>query len=241
MNFALDRQALQAIGGGPLGGRLTDQYLPSLVPGFRDGDVYPLDRPDLERARELARGNLRGARAVFYTTDFQLPLAVAQLAKQQLAAIGLEVEIKTVPVHIASAAYLERSPARGGVGHRARDLDAQPAGSAGVSQPAARHSFGRHERRRFYVACLRPAVAASGESAAGPRAAARVRLARHSASPATRLRWPRSACSTRRRSSRPGSIRGASSCARARSHGRLSEVTRATTAAPSARPTRRRP
>src|SRR5918995_537318 len=107
VNFALDRQALQAIGGGPLAGRLTDQYIPPLVPGFRDGDVYPLERADQGRAAELARGNLRGAKAVFYTGDFGFPLAVAQLAKQQLAVIGLEVEIRPLPVHTASAAYLD--------------------------------------------------------------------------------------------------------------------------------------
>jgi len=107
VNFALDRQALQAIGGGPLAGRVTDQYMPALVPGFRDGDVYPLERSDPERARELTRGNIRGGKAVFYTGDFGFPLAVAQLAKQQLAAIGLEVEIKPLPVHTGSAAYLD--------------------------------------------------------------------------------------------------------------------------------------
>ena len=107
VNFALDRQALQAIGGGPLAGRPTDQYIPPLVPGFRDGDVYPLERADPERARELARGNLRGGRAVLYTNDAAPPLAVAQLAKQQLAQIGLEVEIRPVGVHSASAAYLD--------------------------------------------------------------------------------------------------------------------------------------
>jgi peptide/nickel transport system substrate-binding protein len=107
VNLALDRRALQEIGGGPLAGRLTDQYIPPLVPGFRDGDVYPLQRADLTRARELARGNLRGGKAVFYTGDFGFPLAVAQLAKQQLAAIGLEIEIKPLPVHTASAAYLD--------------------------------------------------------------------------------------------------------------------------------------
>jgi peptide/nickel transport system substrate-binding protein len=113
VNFALDRRALQNIGGGPLVGRLTDQYLPSLVPGFRDAHIYPLDRADLPRARELARGTLRGGKAVLYTTDFPAPLAVAQLAKQQLGEIGLEVEIKKFPIHIASAAYLEKL-ARGG-------------------------------------------------------------------------------------------------------------------------------
>ena len=107
VNFALDRRALQAIGGGPLAGRLTDQYIPPLVPGFRDGDVYPLEHADQGRARELARGNLRGGKAILYTGDFGFPLAVAQLAKQQLAAIGLEVEIEPLPVHTASATYLD--------------------------------------------------------------------------------------------------------------------------------------
>lgn len=107
VNLALDRKALQAIGGGPLAGRLTDQYIPPLVPGFRDGNVYPLERADPERARELARGNLRGGRAVLYTNDSPPPLAVAQLAKQQLAEIGLDVELRPVPVHSATAAYLD--------------------------------------------------------------------------------------------------------------------------------------
>jgi ABC-type oligopeptide transport system substrate-binding subunit len=40
------------------------------------------------------------------TTDFALP-AIAQLAKQQLAQLGLEVEIRPVGVHSASAAYLD--------------------------------------------------------------------------------------------------------------------------------------
>jgi len=105
VNFALDRQALQAILGGPLAGRLTDQYIPPLVPGFRDGDVYPLDRADLVRARALARGNLRGGRAVLYTTDFTV--AIAQLAKQQLAEIGLEIEVRAIPFHISSTNYLD--------------------------------------------------------------------------------------------------------------------------------------
>jgi peptide/nickel transport system substrate-binding protein len=107
VNFALDRQALQAISGGPLSGRPTDQYIPPLVHGFRDEAIYPLERADPERARELARGNLRGGKAVLYTNDAAPPLAVSQLAKQQLAQIGLEVEIRSVGVHSASAAYLD--------------------------------------------------------------------------------------------------------------------------------------
>ena len=113
VNFALDRQALQDVGGGPQSGVLTDQYLPSTVPGYTDSRVYPLADPDLDRARDLASGNLRGGKAVLYTTDFALPVAAARLAKQQLAAIGLEVDIKALPMHIATAAYLRRLAAPG--------------------------------------------------------------------------------------------------------------------------------
>jgi peptide/nickel transport system substrate-binding protein len=107
VNFALDRRALQAVAGGPLAGSLTDQYLPASVPGYRDADVYPLDHADVPRAKELARDNLRGGKAVMVVSDFQQPLAVAQLAKRQLAEIGLDLTIKAVPPHIATAAYLD--------------------------------------------------------------------------------------------------------------------------------------
>ena len=113
INFALDRTALQPTAGGPVASRLTDQYLPPGVPGFSDANIYPLDRSNLARARELARGNLRGAKAIFFVPDFPLPLQAAQLVKEQLAQIGLEVEVKPIPLHIATAAYLERLAARG--------------------------------------------------------------------------------------------------------------------------------
>ena len=113
INFALDRQSLLASGGGPVAGRLTDQYLPHGIPGFRDVDVYPLAGADLARAKALARGNTRGGKAVFYTTDLAPAIQAAQLVAQQLAQIGLEVEVKRIPLHIASAAYLEKLAARG--------------------------------------------------------------------------------------------------------------------------------
>lgn len=112
INFALDRQALEASGGGPFAVSPTDQYLPFGVPGFSDASIYPLAGPDLAKARELARGSLRGRKAVFYTTDFPLAVQAAQLVSEQLAKIGLEVEVKTTPIHIASAAYLQKLASR---------------------------------------------------------------------------------------------------------------------------------
>jgi peptide/nickel transport system substrate-binding protein len=112
INFALDRRELATTGGGIHGQVETDQYLPPSVPGFSDADVYPLAGPDLARARALARGNLRGGRVELLVTDFQLAVQSAQLVKQQLARIGLEVVINKTPVHIATAAYLEKLASR---------------------------------------------------------------------------------------------------------------------------------
>jgi hypothetical protein len=89
VNLALDRFAFYH----PLAGRPTSQYLPEHVLGFKERQVYPLNG-DLPRAKALADGNLRGGKAVLYVTDFSLPLANAQQLKQQLAGIGLEVEIR---------------------------------------------------------------------------------------------------------------------------------------------------
>jgi peptide/nickel transport system substrate-binding protein len=104
VNFAVDRAALQRAGGGPLTSRLTDQYLPPTLPGFRDARIYPLRRPDLTKARALARGHTRGGKAVLYTFDAPFTLAFAQIIKRNLAKIGLQVEVKGIPI----SAYFER-------------------------------------------------------------------------------------------------------------------------------------
>jgi DNA-binding SARP family transcriptional activator len=52
VNFALDRPALAAV----FGDAVTDRYLPPMLPGARDGHVYPLGKPDLARARGLMHG-----------------------------------------------------------------------------------------------------------------------------------------------------------------------------------------
>ena len=107
VNFALNRRAL-VLAGGPLVSRPSDQYLPSIMPGFKNVDVYPLERADLRRARSLANGNLRGGKAVLYVNSSPLPMAIGQLVKQQLAEIGLEVEVTGIPIHSASAAYFNK-------------------------------------------------------------------------------------------------------------------------------------
>ena len=109
VNFAIDRSALRRAGAGRFESQLTDQYLPPPMPGFNDVRIYPLAGPDLRRARALARGNTRGGKAVLYTVDSPTLLAFAQSIKQNLAKIGLEVQIKGLPVQ----AYFGRLGAQG--------------------------------------------------------------------------------------------------------------------------------
>jgi peptide/nickel transport system substrate-binding protein len=107
VNYALNRRALVGVGGS-LASRPTDQYLPSIMPGFRDADVYPLERSDLQRAKALANGNLRDGKAVLYVNSSAIPMAIGQLVRQQLAEIGLQVEVRGIPIHSASAAYFNK-------------------------------------------------------------------------------------------------------------------------------------
>lgn len=109
VNFAVDRSALRRAGGGPIESRPTDQYLPPSMRGFTDARIYPLEGPNLRRARELARGHTRSGKALLYTVDSPAALAFAQSVKQNLAKIGLDVEVKGFPL----PAYFGRLGATG--------------------------------------------------------------------------------------------------------------------------------
>jgi peptide/nickel transport system substrate-binding protein len=103
VNLALDRFGFV----GPAVDRLTDQLLTPRVAGFQDRDIYPFEA-DVARAKALAEGNLRGARLVLYVPDCPGAQACAQILARQFQAIGLEVEIKTLPGHSSPSAYLGR-------------------------------------------------------------------------------------------------------------------------------------
>ncbi|MGH3077206.1 MAG: ABC transporter substrate-binding protein [Gaiellaceae bacterium] len=96
VNFAIDRTALTRELG-PLAGTRTDQFLSPSQPGYRDERIYPLNAPDLRRARKLAKGNLRSGQAVLYTRTNAVDVAQAQVLQQSMKAIGLEVEVVPFP------------------------------------------------------------------------------------------------------------------------------------------------
>jgi hypothetical protein len=66
------------------------------MPGFSDARIYPLDGPDLRKARALARGRTRGGKALLYVIapPPQFDLLDAQIVKANLAKVGLHVMIK---------------------------------------------------------------------------------------------------------------------------------------------------
>jgi peptide/nickel transport system substrate-binding protein len=94
VNFAVDRRALQIASPGGVG-LATDQYLPPGITGFKDAHIYPLDGPDLARARGLAGGQSRTA--VLYTNDGPGAQKRTQVLVRNLAAIRIHVKVVTFP------------------------------------------------------------------------------------------------------------------------------------------------
>ncbi len=99
VNYAIDRRALAALGSGfqALAEQPTDHYLPPGMPGYRAARVYPLV-PDLTKARQLIKAaHAAGRTAVLDTFDIFPAPEQAQIVKNDLARIGLHVEIQTFP------------------------------------------------------------------------------------------------------------------------------------------------
>jgi YVTN family beta-propeller protein len=101
VNYAVDRPALaeqevRFSTSGRLGGAVpTAGYLPPGFPGYSSTSVYPLDGPDVARARALARG--RHGVAELYTCDQSPCREQAEILKRNLAAIGIDVVVRQFP------------------------------------------------------------------------------------------------------------------------------------------------
>jgi len=90
-SLALDRtQLVQETG--PLAGQVTDQLLLPIGAGFRDWKLYP-SRPDLPRAKRLARGALQGKDATLIVSSTGSGPEVGDVIKSNLARLGLSVEV----------------------------------------------------------------------------------------------------------------------------------------------------
>jgi len=96
VNYALDRPALVRLFG-PQGAIPSDEYLPPGFPGYEARHVYPVSEPDLAKAHALARGHLRGGRAVFLACGTEDCAERAIVVADALRKIGLHVRIDTSP------------------------------------------------------------------------------------------------------------------------------------------------
>ena len=98
VNYAIDRQALAAEGRraaevNPFNaGKPTDDYVPPSASGAADFRVYPLNGPDLRRAKRIA-GHPR-ATAVMYTPNVSPWREEAQIVRRNLRPLGIDVQIK---------------------------------------------------------------------------------------------------------------------------------------------------
>jgi ABC-type transport system substrate-binding protein/streptogramin lyase len=102
VNYAIDRQALAAQGQraaeiNPFNaGSPTDDYVPPYFAGAVNFRLYPLNRPNLRRARQLA-GHVR-ATAIMYTPNLSPWREEAQIVRRNLKPLGIEVEVKEFPI-----------------------------------------------------------------------------------------------------------------------------------------------
>jgi ABC-type transport system substrate-binding protein len=96
VNFVLDRPAL-VHARGMYWGTPSDGYLPLGMPGAPAGHVYPVKRPNLTKARALARGHTRGGTAVLYASDTDFQTTQARIVQRNLKRIGIRVTIKQFP------------------------------------------------------------------------------------------------------------------------------------------------
>ncbi|HEX4526609.1 MAG TPA: ABC transporter substrate-binding protein [Gaiellaceae bacterium] len=93
--YAVDRRALAATGGAfSTAAAPAQMSIPPGIPGFRDRHVYPLV-PDLARARRLA-GSGHHEAELYCVLEGGGPKA-AQVVKNNLAAIGIDVHVHCMP------------------------------------------------------------------------------------------------------------------------------------------------
>jgi ABC-type transport system substrate-binding protein len=92
VNYAIDRPTLLRQSGA-YAGKVSDQVLPPGIAGYKDFNAYPLQAPDVAKAKSLA-GSISSPDVTLYTSTRPTATARAQVYQQNLAAIGLKVNVQ---------------------------------------------------------------------------------------------------------------------------------------------------
>ena len=111
VNWAVDRQAFSAQGG-YLYGKRTGQILPPGMLGYKPQGIYPLrvTANTIKQAKKLAEGNLRGGKAVLWSSNAGTAPLQAQLIQYNLRQIGLDAEVRSCPARSSSRTHRARRP-----------------------------------------------------------------------------------------------------------------------------------
>jgi ABC-type transport system substrate-binding protein len=97
VNYAVNRNALLRVWGGPSQGSVTDQVLPPTMPGWKDVSIYPMGG-DAAKAKQLLAES--GVKLPIETTlrarnDAPGFLELAQAVQEQLKAVGINAKIES--------------------------------------------------------------------------------------------------------------------------------------------------
>ncbi len=98
VNYAINRNALLRVWGGPSQGAVTDQVLPPTMSGWKDADIYPMSG-DPAKAKELlaeAGVTLPIQTKVVTISDQAGYKEVAQAIQAQLKDVGINIEVDAV-------------------------------------------------------------------------------------------------------------------------------------------------
>jgi YVTN family beta-propeller protein len=108
VNYALDRLALATVPWPQFTGKPADEYLPPGIPGYQEGDIYPLGGPDLTKARQLVGHTKR--QATLYACNLPTCAQFAKIVRANLSAIGIDVKVRQLSFHHVSTAAVSPNP-----------------------------------------------------------------------------------------------------------------------------------
>jgi len=91
INYAIDRPAVVRQSG-LLAGEPTDQFLPPTLRGFQDAHIYPLNGPNLAKAKALMQG--RSMKMTLYSPNDPVAQSQDQVVVANLKEIGIDVTPK---------------------------------------------------------------------------------------------------------------------------------------------------
>jgi ABC-type oligopeptide transport system substrate-binding subunit len=92
VNFVINRTAMVSLSGA-YAGTPYDQFLPPTLPGYKPANIYP-SRPNIAKAKALARGNTRGGSGVYYYGLSAPGPDRMELVRSLLKQIGINIEPK---------------------------------------------------------------------------------------------------------------------------------------------------